>query len=61
MKMKEEKSVKRGKKNKKRQQKNKRKEGEDGRRAKYQGGCQCGGLMVGVPRLQAISLCYQVK
>lgn len=25
------------------------------------GRCQCGGLMVGVPRSQAISLCYQVK
>lgn len=24
-------------------------------------GCQCGGLMVAVPGLQAISLCYQVK
>lgn len=25
------------------------------------GRCQCGGLMVGVPSSQAISLCYQVK
>lgn len=63
MTMKEQKSVKRGKKNEKRQQKNKgeRGEGEAGRRDKYRGGCQCGGLMVGVPRLQAISLCYQAK
>lgn len=38
-----------------------REEGEAGRSAKYWGGCQCGGLMVGVPRLQAISLCYQAK
>jgi len=38
VKMEEEESV------KKRQE---REEGEDGRRAKYQGACQCGGLMVG--------------
>ena len=61
MKMKGEKSVKRGKRIKRDSRKQARKEGEDGRRAKYQGACQCGGLMVGVPRLQAISLCYQVK
>lgn len=42
-------------------QEREREEGEAGRRAKYRGGCQCGGLMVGVPRLQAISLCYQAK
>ena len=47
------------KKNKKRQQKTRK--GEGGRKAKYQGVCKCGGLMVGVPRLQAIPLCYQVK
>lgn len=61
MKMKEAKSVKRGKRIKRDSRKQERKEGEDGRRAKYQRACQCGGLMVGVPRLQAISLCYQVK
>lgn len=51
---------KRREKNEKRQWKT-REERERGRRAKYRGACQCGGLMAGVPRLRAISLCYQVK
>lgn len=61
MRMKKEKSVRRIKRIKRDGRKQERKEGEGGRKAKYQGACQCGGLMVGVPRLQAISLCYQVK
>lgn len=55
---------KRREKNEKRQWKTREKrERERGRRrrAKYRGACQCGGLMAGVPRLRAISLCYQVK
>lgn len=59
-KMKEDKSVKRGKRIKRDSRKQGR-GGDEERRAKYQGACECGGLMVGVPRLQAISLCYQVK
>lgn len=43
MKMKEAKSVKRGKRIKRDSRKQERKEGEDERRAKYQGACQCGG------------------
>lgn len=61
-KIEDEKSV---KKHEKRQQKTREESiggvGGRGLRAKYQAACQCGGLMVGVPRLQAISLCYQVK
>lgn len=55
---------KRREKNEKRQWKTREeRERERGRRrrAKYRGECQCGGLMAGVPRLRAISLCYQVK
>lgn len=47
MKMKEKKSVKRGQRIKGDSRKLERKEVEDGRRAKYQGACQCRGLMVG--------------
>lgn len=54
---------KRREKNEKRQWKTReeRERGRRRRRAKYRGACQCGGLMAGVPRLRAISLCYQVK
>lgn len=58
-----------GEKRRKRRKRDKKKKTTEKTKEKVSGGreeghipgCQCGGLMVAVPGLQAISLCYQVK